>query len=454
MSETTTYSPTTLNALYLEADFSWLATVIQTRFDLYFDRETTYNSIYEIEPPEIQPEESIYGHFVHHYEMNVPERLIFLLALAPHIKPHLLDVFFMPNAELRRGFTEFGGIKGQLHNGFMPTAETALFLLSGGELPLRMEFEYLFERDHFFAKHNILKLENPPFMEPRYSGAMNVSYEVVDLIVRGKVRKPDFSRDFPAKLLETTVTWDDLVLSSQTQEQLRELQAWIQYESTLMNEWEMQKTLKPGYKSLFYGPPGTGKTLTATLLGKLYNKDVYRIDLSSVVSKYIGETEKNLENIFERVSYMDAILFFDEADALFGKRTNVSEAHDRYANQEVSYLLQRIEDYDGLVILASNFKSNIDDAFLRRFQSVVHFPMPDTHERLRLWKQTFSGKSTFESSVNLREIAASHKLAGGSITNVVRYASLMTIQRQSEVILLSDIQNGIRRELRKEGKSV
>src|SRR5204863_2251929 len=136
------------------------------------------------------------------------------------------------------------------------------------------------------------------------------------------------------------------------------------------------------------GPPGTGKTLTAGLLGKEFNKDVYRVDLSQIVSKYIGETEKNLSKIFDRAEHKDWILFFDEADALFGKRTNVQSSHDKYANQEVSYLLQRVEDYAGLLILSSNFKNNLDDAFIRRFHEVVHFPLPDARQRLILWEKS------------------------------------------------------------------
>ncbi len=138
----------------------------------------------------------------------------------------------------------------------------------------------------------------------------------------------------------------------------------------------MRPLIKPGYRVLFYGPSGTGKTLTAALLGKQYGKDLYRIDLSQIVSTFIGETEKNLERVLKRSETKSWIPFFDEADALFGKRTNVQSAHDKYANQEVSYLLQRVEDYPGLLILASNFKNNLDDAFIRRFHSLVHFPCP------------------------------------------------------------------------------
>ncbi len=138
----------------------------------------------------------------------------------------------------------------------------------------------------------------------------------------------------------------------------------------------LSKKLKPGYKILFYGPPGTGKTMTAALIGRECNMPVCKIDLSMAVSKYVGETEKNLELIFAHVKDKDWILFFDEADALFRKRTEVKDVHDRYANQEIAFLLQRLEDYPGLAILAGNFKSNIDQAFIRRFQSVIHFPLP------------------------------------------------------------------------------
>ena len=143
-----------------------------------------------------------------------------------------------------------------------------------------------------------------------------------------------------------------------------------------MNDWGMAPKLRPGYRSLFYGPPGTGKTMTACLLGKSTGRDVYKVDLSLVVSKYIGETEKNLARVFDQAQHKGWILFFDEADALFGKRSETRDAHDRYANQEVSFLLQRIETFDGIAILASNQRENLDDAFTRRFESIIYFPMP------------------------------------------------------------------------------
>ncbi len=177
-------------------------------------------------------------------------------------------------------------------------------------------------------------------------------------------------------------------------------------------------------------------------------------DLSQVVSKYIGETEKNLEKIFAKAERQNWILFFDEADALFGKRTNVQSSHDRYANQEVSYLLQRIEDYPGLLILASNYKSNMDDAFLRRFHSLIFFPNPKPADRLKLWQNTMPAGYPPEPVIRLNELAEKYELNGAAILNVVHYATLRSIARNDEWLRLSDLLDAIRKEFRKEEKSM
>jgi SpoVK/Ycf46/Vps4 family AAA+-type ATPase len=216
----------------------------------------------------------------------------------------------------------------------------------------------------------------------------------------------------------------------------------------------MQSKLRPGFTCLFVGPPGTGKTLSACLLGKHCGCEVYKVDLGLIVSKYIGETEKNLGRIFDMAEHKRWILFFDEADALFGKRTRVDDAHDRYANQEVSFLLQRIEDFDGVTILASNMKANMDDAFARRFHSIVHFAMPKRAERLRLWREAFSMKSKLDPRIEMAVLAEKHEMTGGSIMNVVRYASLMALGRGDNLILKDDVEEGIRRELLKEGRAI
>ena len=219
-----------------------------------------------------------------------------------------------------------------------------------------------------------------------------------------------------------------------------------------MNNWGMKGKISNGYRALFFGPSGTGKTLSASLLGKLTGRDVYVVDLSMVVSKYIGETEKNLSKVFDTAEDKDWILFFDGADALFGKRTSVKDAHDRYANQEIAFLLQRVETYNGLVILSTNLKSNIDDAFARRFQSVIRFQMPNAAQRLTLWKSSFPEKARLAEDVDIEAISNKYDISGGSIMNVVQYASLMALGRGSDIITSEDIIEGIRTEYRKEGK--
>ena len=181
--------------------------------------------------------------------------------------------------------------------------------------------------------------------------------------------------------------------------------------------------------------------------------DVYRVDLSQVVSKFIGETEKNMANIFDQAENKNWILFFDEADALFGKRTATSDSKDRHANQEVAYLLQRVEDFAGVVILATNLKANMDIAFTRRFQSIIYFPAPNVEQRFQLWENSFRNVKK-DKDVDFSIVANDHKITGGSIINVLRYCSLNALRRGSDSVCMEDITDGIKKELRKEGKTM
>jgi Cdc6-like AAA superfamily ATPase len=442
------------NSIRLTAEMQWLSQVIDTRMKIYWKRESEYNDIKDISFPNEDGDTSLFGEVVRYYKMDLYERVILLLALAPHIMPNLLDVFFVKNADYDRGFTEFGGAKGQTYGGFIPTGETAAFILTANDMANRFYLLNLFREDHFFRKFNILKLVHLHGEEPFLSGIITLSNEYLSYFTHGEPHKPDFSIHFPAKRLYTQMDWDDLVLADDTMEEVEEIKSWLEYGDILLNDWELGKKIKPGFKSLFYGAPGTGKTLTASLLGKSAELDVYRIDLSMVVSKYIGETEKNLANVFDQAENKNWILFFDEADALFGKRTQTSSSNDRYANQEVSYLLQRIEDYPGVIILATNIRANLDDAFSRRFQSMIYFALPDAQQRLRLWQNGFSHKSSLEASMDLDAMAQKYEMSGGAITNVVRYASMRALKRGDAVIMQKDILAGIRKEYAKEGKIV
>lgn len=442
------------NAATLEKDLEWFSRVLETRLNLYFKQESAYQSILDIQSPKLAEHESVYADFILHYQLTFAERILLLLALIPHVKPELLDPLFLANQNSGRGFTEFGGIQGKNHGGFIPTGETFVFIMSGGQLADRFALSELFQADHVFAKHHILGLDPAPGDEPFLAGAICLSRDILDYLTLGEAHRPVLSSKFPAKLITTEREWNDLIIDDKTMQQIDEIKTWLDFGNQLLYEWEMSKKLRKGYRCLFYGPPGTGKTMTACLLGKDTARDVYRIDLSLVVSKYIGETEKNLSNIFDQAENKDWILFFDEADALFGKRTTVSDSHDRYANQEVSYLLQRIEDYNGLVLLASNQKENMDEAFTRRFDNIINFSLPRLDQRLKIWEQAFSINSTLAKDISLKEIARGYELSGGAIMNAVGYASLMTLKRNSNEISKTDLLAGVRKEYQKEGRTI
>ncbi|MET3877923.1 ATP-binding protein [Chitinophaga sp. OAE865] len=440
---------TTANAAALEKELEWFRLLAAARMQQYFQQ----TAVEYPAAPDLTEDISVYAQIIKHYSMSPAERVIVLLALIPHIRPELLDIFFVKNATYDRGFTEFGGIKGQQHGGFLPTGETAAFLLATDGLQQRFNLTRYFGPDHFFSKHHILHL-TPASDEPLLSGALNLSQEYLSLFTQGLAYRPDYNTQFPAKRIETGLSWQDLVLEPHAMEEVEDIRTWIEHGTTLLHDWGMSHKIKPGFRSLFYGPPGTGKSLTACLLGKTFNMEVYRIDLSLVVSKFIGETEKNLSKVFDRAINQQWILFFDEADALFGKRTQTSSSNDRYANQEVAYLLQRVEDFPGVVILATNLKANIDEAFARRFQSMIYFSMPGPEQRLRIWQQSFPAHVALEDKLNLEDVAFKYEMAGGTIINVVRYSCLMALKRGDKTIRQKDVLAGIRKEFGKDGKIV
>ncbi|GAB4477648.1 MAG: hypothetical protein OHK0057_27630 [Thermoflexibacter sp.] len=447
-------SPLEKNAITLENEISWVEKVLDTRMRLYFGKECEYKNIFEIEPPDLEKDESPYALCVKRFGMSHAERLIVMLALIPHIRPQLLDVFFTKNATYDKPFTEFGGVKGTYHLGFLPTCETAVFALAGNDLALRFEVMDLFDSEYYLRKKQIIELETDKEKEPLMSAPLLLTREYLTMFTTGKKYNPNFSSSFPASRLETKMTWEDLVVEPEVMMGISEIKSWILYGNLLLNELGMAKKIKRGFRSLFFGPPGTGKTLTASLLGKDTGLDVYRIDLSKIVSKYIGETEKNLAQVFDFAENKNWILFFDEADALFGKRTTTKDSKDRHANQEVSFLLQRIEDFPGVVILATNLKNNMDEAFLRRFQSMIYFPQPTPEMRYRLWKNAFSAVFEFEEKVDLKKLSKEYDISGGAINNVARYCALKALSRKNNKILMEDLIQGIRNEYIKEGKTV
>ncbi|MBK8983215.1 MAG: ATP-binding protein [Ignavibacteria bacterium] len=387
-------------------------------------------------------------------DTTASEQIILLVGLAPHIRPNYFDSIIQEHFPQGGDFPEFGGVKSGNHRGMIPTGETVQFILGGNDIDKRIEIFKYFSNEHFFFKNGILSLEKLKDGEPAMSGRIIMAPEWIEYFLTGNMPPVSFSQDFPATLLKTKMVWNDLVLHSYTSDLLNDIKNWLDHHDKLYADEILSPKIKQGYRALFYGPPGTGKTLTVSLLGKEFNKPVYRIDLSMVVSKFIGETEKNLSKVFDKAMNKEWILFFDEADALFSKRTGVQSAHDKYANQEVSYLLQRVEDFTGLLILASNFKSNIDEAFIRRFNAIVHFPKPDALERLRIWKNCIPQQLELSKDVRLEYLSNKYELTGAMIVNVVQYAAVKTFALAKSEISTQTILDGIRKELQKEEKSM
>jgi SpoVK/Ycf46/Vps4 family AAA+-type ATPase len=258
-----------------------------------------------------------------------------------------------------------------------------------------------------------------------------------------------------ARKVQAKYSWNDIVLPSDRLEQLREICNQAKHRGLVYEEWGFEKKLSlgKGLTVLFAGPSGTGKTMAAEILSHELALDLYKIDLSMVVSKYIGETEKNLASIFNEAGSSNAILFFDEADALFGKRSEVRDAHDRYANIEVGFLLQKVEEYEGIVILATNLRKNIDDAFVRRMQCMVEFPFPSGEDRLRIWQGVWPLRTPRSPDLNLDFMAKQFEISGGHIRNIALAATFLAAEDRAPVCM-KHVLAATRREYQKIGKVV
>lgn len=428
----------------------FLNNAIEARLNYYFKRTTTFQA------PAFgfSDDGSAFAQFIIENKLKIEEYLLLMLALAPHIHPDLFSELIKRYLPQGGDFPEFGGVKGTQYRGILPTGETALFLLAGMNLDQRLAIhQWIQSRTSILFTEQVIALELPKQQEPINSGKLTISTEKLSEFLIGQKWRPHFSTDFPAALLETNMEWNDLVLSPLIHQELAKIEGWLNYQEKLKQDPHLGVRIKPGFRVLFHGAPGTGKTLTASLLGKSYCKDVFRVDLSMVVSKYIGETEKNLQKVFDTAANKNWILFFDECDALFGKRTNVQSSHDRFANQEVSYLLQKIEEHPGLIILASNFKNNMDLAFMRRFQVVVHFSMPTAEERLIIWKKTLPTTIQLADEVDVVNLANKYELSGAAILNVIHAASIQALTT-GKAINNQLLLGGIRKEFSKLGKTL
>ncbi len=385
-------------------------------------------------------------------EANDYEAVGIALCLIPIVQPDILDNFIKQDLGTEGEFPLVGGIRGVQHRGILPTAETWLYFCCGTDIDKRLNFIRSIPQ-YLQLPKALLNVEPAIAGEPFLSGKLVFStyarkrFRNLSLIYEQRL-----SNMMLGGFIDTELTLNDLVLSDQVLNAIQEIKHWQHFNETTNGDHAFTKRIKKGLKMIFHGKSGTGKSQTAAIIGRELGKPVYRIDLSQVISKYVGETEKNYAKLFEYGEQNSLLIFFDEGDAIFSKRTSVNSSNDHYANQEVAYLLQRIEDYTGIIIISTNLRENIDAAFVRRFQIITEFALPDKSQRKLIWEKLFSelDQKTIVSKIEWEEISKT-ELSGGGITNVVNYARLKANYLKEE-IRFPLIREGIIRELRKENR--
>jgi SpoVK/Ycf46/Vps4 family AAA+-type ATPase len=384
------------------------------------------------------------GKYQHHLEsllemMKRFSRLTFLTGSSPWKPRGLLEThvfidleFFIPDDRARKGIWE----------NYLRGSNFVADDLDLGELSSKFRFTPGQIRDALYTADNLARWRSPDnskiTMTDLYSACRAQSNQKLSAL---------------ARKINPKYTWEDIVLPSDQTGQLREICNQAKYRHIVYGEWGFDRKLSygKGLNALFSGPSGTGKTMAAEIISNELGLDLYKIDLSQVVSKYIGETEKNLERIFTEAQTTNAILFFDEADALFGKRSEVKDAHDRYANIEIGYLLQKMEEYEGITILATNLRQNMDEAFVRRMQVIVEFPFPDEDYRRRIWEVVFPDEVPLDHNIDFGILAREVKLPGGNIKNIAINAAFYAAG-DGRVIRMVHLMQAVRQEYRKLGR--
>lgn len=430
------------------SDIEWLMQVMRGRMK---ELETGKKFSFTGHTPPMLSEESAYAQLIRELDLSPAERLLLIVSVIPLLAPEKLTRLLRDERNhVRLLYPEFGGYLDLLHTGFVPTLQTILFLLAGKDKVNAVYYKMAVYTNGKLVREGIIRfIPSSSSEQNELHFSPSLMQEYLHYFQSGNRPRPDYGRAFPATWVTTGLNWEHLVLEDRTRQSIKEVMRWVEHGNTLI---ESNGMFNVSYPCLFYGPPGTGKSLTAKLIGKKYGKDVFRVDLSMVVSKYIGETEKNLAYLFDRAQGKDWILFFDEADALFSKRTSVNSSQDKWANLEVSYLLQRMEEHKGLTILATNLKNNIDSAMTRRFQSVIYFPSPKENERKQLWSNLLPAPFTYEKSISMEKLSKL-EFSGANISNILKDSCLCALDHQTKEIHHEWLQESIRKEFIKENRT-
>lgn len=372
------------------------------------------------------------------------ERLILLMAFANQAYPSVWDVFAAKTLSLSGNQVDlrsFGLVYLSEAPYLQATIGTALFLLAGNNAAQQREVWQLFLPQSPLRTLSVLDLPDAETL-PTASTTLRLQSQYAYPLLTGEPYQPQYSSGFPATLLTTRKNWNNLITDEKTATLIAQARKWVAHYDKICQQPGIAQA--NGYRLLLSGPPGTGKTLTAALLGQEAGKPLYRIDISSIVDKYVGETSKRLCQVFDLAEQHDWILFFDEGDALFGKRSNDGGSNERYANQEVSYLLYKLEEYQGMIFLATNHKNAIDSAFERRFDSLIEFHKPDEYTRRQLWQHFFEQPGTLQLDLrihqnNWRELAEKAPVSAAWIEKFYAYCVMQTTAKRESYISAEDM---------------
>lgn len=392
-----------------------------------------------------------YGKLVSEYRLTEADCVMFDLAFAATFKPAVLTPFALlfsdPGKQAR-----FGGVFIEEHGRFYPTVRTAIFLLSGDDDELVDHYICYFNSRHKLFTSNLLIAAGDAqqsFIDHR----IIFNDQFLPTILHGDAPALDGGMGFPAKRGRRTHTMRDVVLDEKT---LGELQKLHRFARNMKKLWSLSdgSRYRQNFIGIFSGDPGTGKSHTVEAMGNELSLPVYKVNFAQLVSKYIGETEKNLERVFDRFSGQRSILFFDEAESIFSKRIEVKDSHDKHANNEQSYLLQKIEEYNGIVILATNVQNlsqYFDKAFQRRIRQIVTFNFPEYRERVRLWENALGAPFKYEEGL-VDRLAKNYQFSGGGIYNIVSEGVIEAMDRETEFITFELLEQAMIDEFKKTGR--
>lgn len=396
-----------------------------------------------LQAPELS-NESHYSKLVADYNLTEDARLLLALGMAIHLNQILLS----PLVQLAKYPGMYSLMGGELTNGekrFLPSAQTFLFLVCGSDIINQGKIQYAFQNRHPLLKDQVIQLRS---FQSNYQEEGKEVYDewlykriilhkdYYHYFMGGQMPLPEDNKNLPLTKLNTSLTYEDLVLPAQTRDELQPLLDYAQNGQAIFNDKMLSSGFKKGFIALLHGAPGTGKTLIATTIGKKLGLVTYQLELAQTVSKYIGETSKNINQVFreleraiEHLKGKPSILFIDEADALVGKRSEVKDSKDRYANMDVSNLLQKLEVFPGLVIMASNFQQNFDPAIKRRIDSFVKIPQPEAAQRAELWKRYLPEHLEYPNTSFATQLGEKFRLTGAQINSIMKQVLITTYNR-------------------------